>query len=137
MIAYIESQKEVAQISGILMESENSEIVQKSQNTGLAECEISAMEAIYYGDCPGLPFLLQIPSAIDSSWPDLDSFATEQMEENLMELKEKPVIIMRKTEPTSASFVEKKELLQDYMSAKHYEAVYENEGYTVYVPLEK
>ena len=118
LIAYMESQKE-----GI--ETEKDFVAE-----GLAE-------AIYYGDCPGLPFLLQIPSAIDSSWPDLDSFATEQMEENLMELKEKPVVIMRKTEPTSASFVEKKELLQDYMNAKHYEAVYENEGYTVYQPIEK
>ena len=117
LIAYMESQKE-----GI--ETEKDFVAE-----GLAE-------AIYYGDCPGLPFLLQIPSAIDSSWPDLDSFATEQMEENLMELKEKPVVIMRKTEPTSASFVEKKELLQDYMNAKHYEAVYENEGYTVYQPIE-
>ncbi len=101
-----------------------------------AEQAAELTEAIYYGDCPGLPFLLQIPSAIDSSWPDLDSFAISQMEENLMSLKEKPVIIMRKTEPTSASFVEKKELLQDYMSAKHYEVVYENDGYTVYQAVE-
>lgn len=118
LISYIESRKEVAQTED-----------------GLSEADLK--EAVYYGDCPGLPFLLQIPSAIDSSWPDLDSFATEQMEENLMSLDERPVIIMRKTEPTSASFVEKKELLQDYMSAKHYEAVYENGGYTVYQPIEK
>jgi len=63
------------------------------------------MEAVYYGDCPGLPFLLQIPTALDSSWPDLDSFAIEQMEENLMELENAPIVIMRETEPTSASFV--------------------------------
>lgn len=118
LISYIEGQKEAMQADDELAEA------------GFAE-------AIYYGDCPGLPFLLQIPSAIDSSWPDLDSFATEQMEKNLMELKEKPVIIMRKLEPTSASFVDKKELLQDYMSAGHYEAVYENEGYTVYGSIEK
>ncbi len=116
LISYIESQKKFAQ----------------SEEGG---AEVDLTEAVYYGDCPGLPFLLQIPSAIDSSWPDLDSFAIEQMEENLMELQEKPVIIMRKTEPTSDSFVEKKELLQDYMSARHYEAVYENDGYTVYQPL--
>lgn len=116
LISYIESQKKFAQ----------------SEEGG---AEVDLTEAVYYGDCPGLPFLLQIPSAIDSSWPDLDSFAIEQMEENLMELQEKPVIIMRKTKPTSDSFVEKKELLQDYMSARHYEAVYENDGYTVYQPL--
>lgn len=94
-------------------------------------------EMIYYGDCPGLPFLLQTPSALDSSWPDLDSFPVSQMEENLMELKECPAIVIRNTEPTSDSFVEKQEMLQDYMSAKHYQAVYENDGYTVYEPIEK
>jgi len=94
----------------------------------------TGMEAVYYGDCPGLPFLLQIPSAIDSSWPDLDSFAVSQLEMNLQELDEEPLVIMRHTEPTSESFVEKKELLQDYMNAKHYDTVYENNGYTVYMP---
>lgn len=89
-------------------------------------------EAIYYGDCPGLPFLLQIPSAVDSSWPDLDSFAISQLEDNLKNLKERPVVIIRNTEPTSDSFVAKQELLLDYMSANHYETIYENAAYTVY-----
>lgn len=110
---------------------------QKGNLTAGQLAEAGLTEAVYYGDCPGLPFLLQIPSAIDSSWPDLDSFAISQMEENLMELEEKPLIIMRHTEPTSNSFIEKKELLQDYMSAKHYEIAYENNGYTVYQPIEK
>ena len=94
-------------------------------------------DAIYFGDCPGLSFLLQKPAAIDSTWPDLDSFTVEQLEENLLALKQKPLIVMRHTDPTSVSFVEKKEMLQDYMSAKHYEVGYENKGYTVYQPLEK
>lgn len=98
--------------------------------------KVPEMEAIYYGDCPGLPFLLQIPSAIDSSWPDLDSFPIEQMERNLTELEDSPMVIMRHTEPTSDSFVEKQELLQDYMNVMHYESVYENNGYTVYKPVE-
>lgn len=94
-------------------------------------------DAIYFGDCPGLSFLLQKPAAIDSTWPDLDSFTVEQLEENLLALKQKPLIVMRHTDPTSVSFVEKKEMLQDYMSAKHYEISYENEGYTVYEPIER
>ena len=93
-------------------------------------------EAVYFGDCPGLPFLLQVPSAIDSSWPDLDSFAIVQMEQNLMELKEEPAVIIQKVEPSSDSFVEKKELLLDYMNEKNYGISYENEMYIVYQSLE-
>jgi len=93
-------------------------------------------EAIFYGDCPGLPYLSQIPSAIGNSWPDLDSNPVEWMEEELMRLTERPVVVIRKVEPSSDSFVVKKEMLQDYMSVNHYETAYENNGYTVYKPLE-
>ncbi len=96
----------------------------------------SDAEAIFYGDCPGLPYLSQIPSAIGNSWPDLDSNPVEWMEEELMGLTERPVVVIRKVEPSSDSFVVKKEMLQDYMSVNHYETVYENNGYTVYKPLE-
>lgn len=94
-------------------------------------------EAIYFGDCPGLAFLLQKPAAIGSTWPDLDSNSTEWMEQELLTLGEKPVIIVRKIEPSSNSFVQKKELLQDYMSTNHYAVFYENEDYEVYEPIER
>ena len=96
----------------------------------------SDIEAIFYGDCPGLPYLSQIPSAIGNSWPDLDSNPVAWMEEELMNLTVRPLVVIRKVEPTSDSYVVKKEMLQDYMSVNHYEAVYENNGYTVYQPLE-
>lgn len=92
---------------------------------------------ICFGDCPGLPFLLQKPVAVDSAWPDLDSEPVEKLEKNLLSLKEFPTIIMRHTEPTSDSFTVKQELLHDYMKAKYYEAVYENAGYTVYQVLKE
>ena len=117
LLAYIEKKKEAAQLGSELAGED-------------------LTEAIYYGDCPGLPFLLQIPSALDSSWPDLDSFSVKQMEENLSSLEQMPLIIMRHTEPTSQSFTEKQEMLQDYMSVRHYEAVYENAGFSVYEPME-
>lgn len=94
-------------------------------------------EAIYFGDCPGLAFLLQKPAAIGSTWPDLDSNSTEWMEQELLTLGEKPVIIIRKIEPSSNSFVQKKELLQDYMSTNQYAVFYENEDYEVYEPIER
>jgi len=93
-------------------------------------------EAIFYGDCPGLPYLSQIPSAIGNSWPDLDSNPIDWMEEELMGLTVRPLVVIRKVEQTSDSFTVKKEMLQDYMSANHYENVYENNGYTVFKPLE-
>lgn len=94
-------------------------------------------EAVYFGDCPGLSFLLQKPAAIDSTWPDLDSNSIDWFEKELLSLQDKPVIIMRHTEPSSQSFVRKRELLEEYISENSYMAVYENDGYTVYRSPEK
>ena len=94
-------------------------------------------EAVYFGDCPGLSFLLQKPAAIDSTWPDLDSNSIDWFEKELLTLQDKPVIIMRYTEPSSQSFVRKRELLEEYISENSYMAVYENDGYTVYRSPEK
>lgn len=93
-------------------------------------------EAVYFGDCPGMTFLTGIPAAIDSSWPDLESYAAGQFEAELMNLSATPLVIMRNIEKDSDAYTQKKEILQDYMSVKHYERVFENNGYTVYKPLE-
>ena len=93
--------------------------------------------AVYFGDCPGLAYLLSKPAAIDTTWPDLASYSFTQFEEGLASLKDRPVVIMRNIELDDAVWMDKKEMLQDYMSAKHYEMVYQNDGYTVYQPQEK
>ena len=120
------TQKNAEELGGLLAYLET----EKSKDSG------TQTEAIFYGDCPGLPYLSQIPSAIGNSWPDLDSNPVDWMEEELMELEVRPLVVIRKVEPTSDSFVVKKEMLQDYMSVNHYDIAYENNGYTVYKPLE-
>lgn len=96
----------------------------------------SNTEAVYFGECPGLTFLSGIPAAIGSSWPDLESYAVSQFEEELGEITGTPLVVVRKVRNESEAYLEKKEILQDYMNANHYESVYENNGYTVYKPVE-
>ena len=93
-------------------------------------------EAVYFGDCPGLAFLTGVPAAIGSSWPDLDSYSVQQFDTDLSKLTRLPAIILCNVEKDSAAYLEKKDILADYMNAKHYESVYENNGYTVYMPQE-
>ncbi len=93
--------------------------------------------AVYFGNCPGLSFILQKPSAIDSTWPDLDSNSVEWFEDSLAKLDENPIVIVRKIEATSDLFMEKEEVLRDFMNTKHYEVGYENNGYIVYQSQEK
>lgn len=41
---------------------------------------------ILYGNIPGVSYLLQMPAAISTSWPDLDSFSAEKFAEELSAL---------------------------------------------------
>lgn len=116
------------ELSGLLVYMEK----ESDTNDSVAE-----KRAVYFGDCPGLAYLLGKPAAIDTTWPDLTSYSLTQFENSLAALEDRPVIIIRNVESDSESWIEKKELLQDFMSVKHYEAVYENGGYTVYQPLQK
>lgn len=115
-------------LSGLLV------YMEKEHDADNSETEI---RAVYFGDCPGLAYLLRKPAAIDTTWPDLASYSLTQFEDSLASLEDRPVIIIRNVESDSEVWIAKKEVLQDYMSAKHYESAYENEGYTVYQPQEK
>ena len=120
------------------------EVVKGMYTTGANAAEVSELllyiegekenvtEAVYFGDCPGLTFLTGVPAAIGSSWPDLESYSASQFETELADLTESPMIIVRNIEKDSPAYLEKKDMLWDYMNAKHYENVYENSGYTVY-----
>lgn len=94
--------------------------------------------AIFWCDCPGLAFILNLPSAISSTWPDLDSYGTDEMKAELdslqaaTEVDSHVAVIVRKKELTSVNGPEKYALLQDYIDSTGRSVVYENEGYIVY-----
>ena len=94
------------------------------------------VRSIYFGDCPGISYLLQMPAAIGTTWPDLDSNPVAQFEESLLDLEERPVIIIRHIESESPAWIAKKEMLVDYITANQYDVSYQNNGYTVYQPVE-
>lgn len=44
---------------------------------------LSGREAILYGDIPGLGYLLDMPSALSTFWPDLDSYRMAEFERDM------------------------------------------------------
>ena len=87
---------------------------------------------LLYGDCPGLAFLLDMPVAAGSAWPDLDSYSATTFTKELENMEKTPVVIMRKQETTGEQMDLKKEALQEFMAQKQYENVYSSENYMVY-----
>ena len=100
-------------------------------------------EVILYGDCPGLSFLYEIPFAIGTAWPDLDSYPYDSFVRELegretpgSEKRQETLVILRKQEPSSEQGREKKEYLLEWMERNSYSCRYENKEYAVYLQEE-
>lgn len=93
---------------------------------------IVGKEAIFYGDAPGLSYLLRMPFAISTSWPDLDSYPLTDFEEELENLGTHPFIIIKKSEPATEYAAKKQKVLTNYLEENWYQVDYENRGYMVY-----
>lgn len=94
-------------------------------------------EVILYGDCPGLAFLLNMPVAVGSAWPDLDSYSYDAFMRELENLTSEPVVILRNVEPVGELAVAKKEYLIGFLQKNNYQNVYGSKDYSVYIAQEE
>ena len=94
--------------------------------------ELQEKEVVLYGDCPGLSFILNMPFAIGTAWPDLGSYAYETFVRDLEELKNAPVVIIRNMTGDEQSEL-KKTYLMNFMNAHGYVNSYNNGTYGVYM----
>lgn len=99
----------------------------------LDEKELQNEEIILYGDCPGISFLLDMPFAIGTSWPDLASYPYETFVEDLEELEKAPMVIIRNINTGGEQSRLKKEYLLAFMNSNEYVNVYNNGTYGVYI----
>ena len=99
----------------------------------LNEKDLENREVILYGDCPGLSFLLDVPFAIGTSWPDLASYHYETFVQDLEKLEKAPVVIIRNIPNSEEQGIRKKEYLAAFMNSNEYVNIYNNGTYGVYV----
>ena len=97
------------------------------------EKEWNNQEVILYGDCPGLSFLLNMPFAIGTAWPDLASYPYETFVQDLDTLATVPVVIIRNIETGGEQSVAKKEYLMAFLNSHSYVNIYNNGTYGIYV----
>lgn len=113
--------------------------------------KLSDRNVILYGQIPGVSYMLDMPPAISTSWPDLASYHCEVLAEDMDKLRvqtseaERPLIILGKSiekwicggELTEAELVqykidEKWFMIYDYMVEQGYEKTFENGMFVVY-----
>lgn len=104
-----------------------------------AESDLVDQQLILYGDIPGVSYMLGLPVAISTSWPDLDSFSAEQFRKDLEAAGQQVTLILSKAsrlnmESNIENGVENEKdlILMEFMEEHEYQLVYSNEEFLVY-----
>lgn len=118
-------------LRGMYTTAENAESL-----TGLiafcGESGVTAEPVLIWGDAPGLSYILDVPSAIFTTWPEIPSNTYEALDQALAALEREPAVILHHETGKPVTEGEKTDLILDYMEAHHYVCVYENRNYGVY-----
>lgn len=77
---------EIPKSRGIYTNEENAEMLTELVKYA-KENEFSGRKVILYDELPGLSYFLDLPTAISTSWPDLDSYRLEQFEADMEEVE--------------------------------------------------
>lgn len=87
----------IPKLAGIYTNRENAELFLDLAEYA-KEQQFAGRKVILYGDVPGLSYLLDMPAALSTSWPDLDSYRMVEFTQDMQLIEqqmgtERPVII--------------------------------------------
>lgn len=138
-----------AKVAGIYTSQDNAawltELAEYAQ-----QAQLTGREVILYGEVPGLGYLLDMPPALSTFWPDLDSYRMVEYERDMEQLASPPVVIVSSSiaaylnedadgmnwfgvEKEKLEQDEKLQILDEYMKAHSYQEAFGNARYVVYV----
>ncbi len=92
-------------------------------------------KVILFGDIPGIAYVFDMEPAIDTAWPDLDSYSKDKFQKQLdisADGDERELVVTSTRLPEYANTLDKYDILLDYIGVNDYNKVFENERYTVY-----
>lgn len=96
--------------------------------------QMQGTSVILYGDVPGLSYILDAPSALTSTWSNLESYNMALWERDFAEI-EKNIQADRPAVIVGNAYVpidDKVHRLQDFLDRYEYEVVFQNKKVTVY-----
>ncbi|MBR0091250.1 MAG: hypothetical protein IJP92_06100 [Lachnospiraceae bacterium] len=98
----------------------------------LAAQELTGKPTLLFGDIPGMSYLFDLPPAIFTTWPDLDSNSVERFDTALGALDTLPQVLVS-SELIGATQQERKEvLLQTFLLQRAYDKIYDDGVYRMY-----
>ena len=105
----------------------------------LEETGTEGRTALVFGNAPGIHYLMEIPPAIDTTWPDLDSYPEEDFRRELEKISQNlqgsnlPLVILHSEESAqSESSAGKLEILEKFLADNHYTIAARAGTYVIY-----
>ena len=124
----------IPKTSGMRTTSDNADTLNELY-LALSEEGLLQDKVLLFGGVPGLSYILDMEPAIDTVWPDLDSYSTAKFDDRLMQLSTSgtvPTVIMGREMADYANIGEKYDILMDYIVNHDYNKVFENNRFVVY-----
>lgn len=111
-----------------------SELKNCIESNGLTQGKV-----LTFGNVPGISYLFDIEPAIDTTWPDLDSYSTVRFASALEKLdlsdNPNPTVVIGKLDDimlANPNVTEKNNMLLDYIKKHDYNIIFESDRFTVY-----
>ena len=123
-------------VGGIYTTGQNARIITELCDYVYGDKSIKSM--VYWGNCPGLAYILRIPSEIGTTWPDLDSYPVEDLEAELKlitdrQAKGRTALVWREySEYSGMNTKYKEDMVKEFIELNHMRVVFENEEYRIY-----
>lgn len=90
----------------------------------IEEQDLEGQRAIFYGDIPGLGYILKMPCAISHTWPNLGSFSYDEFVKDIDGIEDKPIVFINtdymKDEYNPNKSVPKEQYLQEFLDKNGY-----------------
>lgn len=103
----------------------------------IEEEALNEREAVIFGEAPAIAYYMQLEPGISSTWPDLDSYSSDELACSLRQASVPIVIINKETYPDireySGSDIDKKaSLIAIYLQEFDYTLIYDNYEFQIY-----
>ncbi|SFU67739.1 hypothetical protein SAMN02910342_01348 [Butyrivibrio sp. INlla21] len=127
---------EIPKAKGLVTTADNYSTL-KELKASLEDNNLTSGKVLTFGEIPGIPYVFDMSPAINTTWPDLDSYSVDSFDDALSSLdaSKEPaptVIIGYKENDGYANFSVKYDKLMDYIGKHDYNKIFESDRFTVY-----
>ncbi len=130
-----DSQTSIKKAAHMVTTDYNAETLDELQQV-LFDEKLLDTKVILFGGIPGISYLFDMEPAIDTIWPDLDSYAISNFDDQLMGIsvsdEPTPTIIIGKEMAEYSNIGTKYDILLDYIVNHDYNKVFESDRFIVF-----